>query len=83
MSPPPSRRSPARVLARAGLEIAFIVFLFYSNLLMGEFEASNRAGKTLGAALHDVCTKQNMLIGIVAAIIGFGLFEALRKRLQN
>jgi hypothetical protein len=29
-------------LWRAVIEIGFIVFLFYSNLLMGEFERSGR-----------------------------------------
>ncbi len=35
---------------RAVIEIAFIVFLFYSNLLMGEFTHANGQGKTLGMA---------------------------------
>ena len=30
---------------RAVIEIAFIVFLFYSNLLMGEFERSGMGQK--------------------------------------
>jgi hypothetical protein len=31
---------------RACIEIAFIIFLFYSNLLMGEFTVGNGKGKT-------------------------------------
>ncbi len=34
---------------RAVIEIAFIIFLFYSNLLMGEFERSG-LGQTRGLA---------------------------------
>ena len=30
---------------RAVIEVAFIIFLFYANLLMGEFERSGTGGK--------------------------------------
>ncbi len=66
---------------RAVIEVAFIIFLFYSNLLMGEFTAANRRGKTIMVALADVFTLQNFAIAVVSAVIGFLLFEALRKRL--
>jgi len=66
---------------RAIVEVGFIVFLFYSNLLMGEFTASNGKGKTLAYALHDVVTAKNFAIAIVTAILGYLIFEALRKRL--
>ncbi len=66
---------------RAAIEIAFIVFLFYSNLLMGEFTRGNGAGKTLGAALVDVFTPANFAIALVSAGIGYLVFEYLRKRL--
>jgi hypothetical protein len=36
--------------------VAFIVFLFYSNLLTGEFTGVNGQGKTLTFALHDIVT---------------------------
>ena len=66
---------------RAVIEVAFIVFLFYSNLLMGEFERSGM-GRTRGIAwaLRDVFTAANFGIAVVAAIIGYILFEFLRKR---
>jgi len=66
---------------RALIEVAFIIFLFYSNLLMGEFTRSNGRGKTLGAALHDVVTPVNLLIGVVSAVIGYGIVEILRRKL--
>jgi hypothetical protein len=42
---------------RAVIEVAFIIFLFYSNLLMGEFERSGM-GQQRGAAwaVEDVFT---------------------------
>jgi hypothetical protein len=63
------------------VEIVFIVFLFYSNLLMGEFSATNRQGKTLAFALHDIFTSANFVIAIIAASIGFFVFEFLRDKL--
>jgi hypothetical protein len=73
------RRRPAPVL-RAVIEVAFIVFLFYSNLLMGEFTVSNRHGKSLAFALHDILTGTNLVIALVSALIGYVVFEYLRRR---
>ena len=66
---------------RAAIEIAFIVFLFYSNLLMGEFTASNGAGKTLAFAMRDIFTVTNFAIGMACAVIGHLIFEMLRRKL--
>jgi hypothetical protein len=66
---------------RAVIEIAFIVFLFYSNLLMGEFTRSNGQGKTLWFAMVDVVTGTNLAIALVSALIGYVVFEFLRKKL--
>ena len=76
---PPSRRRP-RVL-RATIEIVFIMFLFYSNLLMGEFDRAAGRGKTLAVALHDIFTPVNFIIGLSAALVGYLIFEFLRRRL--
>jgi hypothetical protein len=66
---------------RALVEIGFIVFLFYANLLMGEFTRSGNArGKGLAWAITDIFTPANFVIAIIAALIGYALFEALRKR---
>jgi len=67
-------------LWRAIVEVAFIVFLFYANLLMGEFTVSAGRGKTLAMALRDVITPANLLIAICSAIIGYLVFEFLRKK---
>jgi hypothetical protein len=66
---------------RAAIEVAFIVFLFYSNLLMGEFNHSGR-GREMGLAwaVRDILTPANFAIAIVAALIGYGVFEFLRSK---
>ena len=68
-------------LWRAVIEVAFIVFLFYSNLLMGEFTASNGRGKSLAFALQDIFTGTNFAIAMISALIGYGVLEHLRKEL--
>jgi hypothetical protein len=71
------KKSSLRVL----IEIAFIMFLFYSNLLMGEFERSGMGSrKGLLWALSDVFTMANLEIAAVAAVIGYVVFEFLRTR---
>jgi hypothetical protein len=66
---------------RAVIEVAFIVFLFYSNLLMGEFERSGWGQKRgLAWAIEDVFTAANFEIALIAALIGYILFEFLRKK---
>jgi hypothetical protein len=66
---------------RAVIEVAFIVFLFYSNLLMGEFERSGMGQKRgIVWAIEDIFTAANFEIAILAAIIGYILVEFLRKR---
>jgi hypothetical protein len=63
------------------LEMAFIIFLFYSNLLMGEFTSSNGQGKSLTFALKDIVTGKNFAIAIISALIGYVVFERLREKL--
>jgi hypothetical protein len=67
-------------LWRAIIEVAFIVFLFYSNLLMGEFTASSGRGKTLAVALFDIFTATNFAIALVSALLGYLVFEYLRRK---
>jgi hypothetical protein len=80
----PQHRKPSRKLTplwRAVIEVTFIVFLFYSNLLMGEFTAGNGRGKSLIFALNDILTGKNFAIAVVSALIGYVGFEYLRKKL--
>jgi hypothetical protein len=69
-------------LLRALIEVGFIMLLFYANLLMGEFSHSGM-GQVMGLswALGDILTAANFLIGLTAALIGYGLVEFLRNRL--
>ena len=67
---------------RALIEAGFIIFLFYSNLLMGEFERSGAAhGRGLVWAIGDIFTVANFTIALIAALIGYVLVEFLRKKL--
>ena len=77
LTPPPRFKPIWRVV----VEVAFIVFLFYSNLLMGEFTGVNGQGKTFAFALHDIVTPTNFLIALVSALIGYWIFEFLRHKL--
>lgn len=66
---------------RAVIEVGFIIFLFYSNLLMGEFERSGMGQKRgLAWALRDVLTAANFEIAAIAALTGYILFEFLRRK---
>ena len=63
------------------IEIGFIVFLFYSNLLMGEFERSGMGRKRgLLWALSDIFTTSNLGVAVIAAVIGYALVEFLRTK---
>jgi len=69
-------------VARAVTEAGFIIFLFYSNLLMGEFTHSGMGQRQgLAWAIADIFTAENFAIAAIAALIGYVLFEALRNRL--
>ncbi|HYB60338.1 MAG TPA: hypothetical protein VEH50_02570 [Methylomirabilota bacterium] len=65
---------------RALVEIGFIIFLFYSNLLMGEFEHSNGHGKSFAFAIRDIFTATNFAVAAISGMIGYFVFEYLRKR---
>jgi hypothetical protein len=78
--PLPPRGGLLTNIRRAVVEVAFIIFLFYSNLLMGEFNRVNGPGKTFAVALDDIFTVKNFAIAIIAASIGYVAFEYLRKK---
>ncbi len=66
---------------RAVIEVGFITFLFYSNLLIGEFERSGMGQKRgVAWAIGDVFTAANFEIAMIAALLAYILFEFLRKR---
>ena len=76
MHPPKNRH------LRAVVEVGFIIFLFYSNLLMGEFTVTAGHDKTLLAAIIDIVTVKNFAIAIITAVVGHLGFEALREKSQ-
>jgi len=66
---------------RAIIEVGFVIFLFYSNLLMGEFEHSGAAQhRGIAWAISDIFTAENFVIAMIAALLGYLLFEFLRRR---
>ena len=83
--PDPQERKAPRTLApflRALVEVGFIVFLYYSNLLMGEYERSGQGqSRSLLWSVRDVLTESNFIIAIASALIGYLVIEFLRKRL--
>ena len=81
MPPSPHAPRPLSHVLRALIEVAFIIFLFYSNLLMGEFNRTAGRGKTLAVALGDIFTVTNFSIAILAATVAYLVFESLRKKL--
>jgi hypothetical protein len=81
MQPGQGNRGRMTPVLRAVIEVVFIVFLFYSNLLMGEFTVANGNGKSFSAALYDIFTLTNFAIAMVSALIGYLVFEYLRKKL--
>ena len=69
-------------LSRILLEVGFILFLFYSNLLMGEFTNSGVGqNHSLIWAVEDIFTKTNFILGLALALVGYLVIELLRKRL--
>jgi hypothetical protein len=66
-------------LWRAIVEVGFIIFLFYSNLLMGEMErTANGREKGMLWDLRDIFTRKNFIVAVVAALIGYIVVERLR-----
>jgi hypothetical protein len=74
----PKRMAP---ILRAVIEIGFIIFLFYSNLLMGEFTRVNERGKTAVFALEDIFTRANFMIAVGSGLVGYVVVEHLRNKL--
>jgi hypothetical protein len=70
-------------VSRALIEVGFIIFLFYSNLLMGELERSGAGrSKSFVWAIGDIFTESNFAVAVAAALIGYVFVEILRRKLQ-
>ncbi len=81
MSESTTKRRRLAPIWRAFIETGSIIFLFYSNLLMGEFTRSNGRGKTLALAVADIFTVANFAIAVASALVGYLVVEFLRRRL--
>jgi len=66
---------------KALIEVSFIIFLFYSNLLMGEFTRASGRGKSLSFAVEDIFSVTNLVIAVISGFLGYLVFSYLRKRL--
>ena len=80
---PSGEKKPRRLdpVLRAMVEVGSIIFLFYSNLLMGEFNRNAGQNKTFAYALRDIFTGANLTIAVISGLIGYVVFEFLRKRI--
>jgi hypothetical protein len=81
MAPNPNQPKRLAPAWRAIVETGFIIFLFYSNLLMGEFTRANGHGKTLAIAIGDIFSVTNLAIATISGLLGYLGFDYLRKRL--
>jgi len=76
------RRKKLTFVWRSILEIGFIIFLFYSNLLMGEYEHSGLGlKKGILWAVYDIFTFSNLGLAFIFAFIGYFVLEFFRRRL--
>ncbi len=63
--------------------MGFIIFLFYANLLMGEFTHANGQGKSLVFAVNDIITTTNFLIAFITSLIGYIVFDIFERNLLD
>jgi len=47
---------------------------------MGEFSRANGQAKSMAFALYDIFTATNFVIAMISALIGYVVFEYLRKK---
>jgi len=67
--------------AKALVEVAFILFLFYANLLMGQYVRTVPRRPPLLVALRNIVTLEDFLVGLSCAVVGHVMFDWLRRRL--
>ena len=64
------------------IEMGFIMFLFYANLLMGEYTQTGSGWQHgLLWSIGAIFSVENFIIALGAAFLGYGIFEFLRRRL--
>ncbi len=76
------KQSMIKAARRTALEMSFIIFLFYSNLLMGQYTRNDTGHvRSLFVALSNIFSIENLAIAVVCAFIGHALFDRIRRRL--
>jgi hypothetical protein len=81
MASSPKQPRKLRPAWKVMVEVGFIIFLFYSNLLMGEFTRANGRGKTLAFAVEDIFSFANLAIAVISGLLAYLVFDYLRKQL--
>jgi hypothetical protein len=81
MTSGPTKPRKLAPIWRVTVEVGFIIFLFYSNLLMGEFARTSGRGKSWVFGIEDIFTPTNFAIAVVSGLVGYVAIEYLRKRL--
>jgi hypothetical protein len=66
---------------RAMVEIGFIIFLLYSNLLMREFTHASGRGINIAFAVQDIFTVTNFVIAIISGLLGYLVLEYIRTQI--
>lgn len=66
---------------RVIVEIALIMFLLYSTLLMREFTHVNEDGKNLAFAIQNILTLANFVVAIISGLVGSLILRYLKKRI--
>lgn len=80
-NPNDTRQITKKNTLRATIEISFILILFYSNLLMGEFTRSGEGYKKgVIWAILNILTSGNIAIAVVTACFAYFVVEYLRKK---
>ena len=80
---PPNAREPRKLTSiwRAIVEVGIVVFLLYSTLLMREFTHTSEQGMSLVFAIKDIFTLTSLVVAVISGLIGYIIFEYLRKQL--
>jgi len=76
------KRNFSTYIRRAAMEMGFIIFLFYSNLLMGQYNRGHDfSNRPLSIAFREIITLDNLIIAVITAFLGHFVFDYMRKRI--
>jgi len=72
-------------IIRSAVEVSSIMVLFYTNLLMGQYLRTSPgvADQSLWEKMINIVTPQNVIIGLIGAMIGFFMVESVNRKLVN